>query len=281
MNNFYFLVFILSIKAHAFVSGPSSISSGEKYLTFNMQSERGKVEPHENKASYQNAEIDIFKIKYVHGLDDFFGLSRSNIYFENGFFKSAKEQVGATLFYDKDQGSYLSAGVSADFVHDLDKQFGFYFQLMLNKSYNNKKFSNPRLDNFSFGLTSAYNITDNFFQRSLIHIGSGDRSEQNSYLVVDSGYGYRLNHYVDRQMTALASIFLEADTSERNDNSYDAAFSIGESKDRVRAFKYGTLLGLDLALTASSNISISYLQKLGGYDARSTQIFNLSLGYKF
>jgi hypothetical protein len=40
-------------------------------------------------------------------------------------------------------------------------------------------------------------------------------------------------------------------------------------------------LGADIAITNSLNLKLSYLQKLGGYDARSTQIYNSSLGFKF
>jgi hypothetical protein len=281
MKKLLIVLFLASSNSYAFVSGPSSVNAGESYVSVGTQAERGKVEPNENRASYQDAQIDIYKLKYVRGFDGLLSLSRSNIYFEYGSFTSAKEQVGSTLFYEKDQGSYLTLGLSGDIVHDLDKQFGFYVQTAPSRSYNKNKYSNPRLDLFAIGLTSAFNITENFFQKNLIHYGSGDGSAQNSYLAIDTGYGYRLNHIVGRQFTVSGSLFLEADMSERKDASYDAAFSPSGTQDRVRAFKYGTLLGADIAIADRINFNINYLQKLGGYDARSTQIYTANIGYKF
>jgi hypothetical protein len=261
MKRILFAAFLISSNAYAFVSGPSSVNAGENYVSIGTQAERGKVEPNENRTSFQDAQIDIYKLKYVRGFDGFLGLSRSNVFFEYGNFSSAKEQVGANLFYDKDQGSYLTLGLSSDIVHDLDKQFGFYIQTTPSRSYNKNKFSNPRLDLFALGLTSAFNVTENFFQKNLIHYGAGDGSAQNSYV---SG-----------------SLFLEADMSERKDASYDAAFSPAGTQDRIRAFKYGTLVGADIAITNQINFNVNYLQKLGGYDARSTEIYTANIGLKF
>lgn len=281
MNKILFFALLFSIQLHAFVSGPSSVSEGENYISIGIQAERGKVEPNENRSSFQDAQIDIHRLKYVRGFEGQLGLSRSNIYFEFGSFSSAKEQVGSTRFYDKDQGSYLTLGLSGDIVHDLDKQFGFYAQVTPSRSYNKNKFSNPRLDLFALGLNSAFNVTENFFQKNLIHFGSGDGSNQNSYLAIDTGFGYRLNHLVGRQFTIFGSLFLEADMVERKDSSYDAAFSPAGTQDRIRAFKYGTLMGVDFAITNEINFSLNYLQKLGGYDARSTQIYTAHIGFKF
>jgi hypothetical protein len=281
MKKILIAAFLASSNAYAFVSGPSSVNAGENYVSIGTQTERGKVEPNENRSSFQDAQIDIYKLKYVRGFNEFLGLSRSNVFFEYGSFSSAKEQIGSTLFYEKDQGSYFTLGLSGDIVHDLDKQFGFYIQTTPSRSYNKNKFSNPRLDIFALGITSAFNVTENFFQKNLIHFGSGDGSAQNSYLAIDTGFGYRLNQLVGRQFTVSGSLFLEADMSERKDTSYDAAFSPAGTQDRIRAFKYGTLIGADIAITNQMNFNINYLQKLGGYDARSTQIYTASIGLKF
>ncbi|MFN7729807.1 MAG: hypothetical protein ACK5P7_11680 [Bdellovibrio sp.] len=272
---------LVADSAFAFVVGPSSVNEGENYLSLGVQSERGKVEPNENRASFQEAEIDINKLKYVRGFEGFLGLSRSTLFAEYGTFSSAKEQVGSTVFYNEDKGSYLTLGLAGDIVHDLEKQFGFYLQISPSRDYNKNKFSNPRLDVFALGLTSAFNVTDHFFQKNLIHFGSGDGSQQNSYLAIDTGFGYRLNHLLARQFTLTASLFFEADLAERKDASYDAAFSAAGTQDRIRAFKYGTVLGADISITKTINLSLNHLQKLGGYDARSTQITTVNLGTKF
>lgn len=281
MKTFVLTLILIAGSAQAFVSGPSAVKAGENYLSAGVQSERGKVEPNENRASYQDAQIDIYKLRYTRGFEGFLNLSRSNVYLEYGSFQSAREQVGNTLFYDQDRGSYLTLGFAGDFMHDLDRQFGFYVQVSPMRSYNEKKFSNPRLDQFAAGLTSAFHISENFFQKNLIHYGSGDTPNQNAYLAIDTGFGYKLNHLVGRQLTVTGSLFLEADTTERKDAAYDAAFSPAGTQDRIRAFKYGTVIGADVALTDAVNLNVSSLQKLGGYDARSTQVFTMNLGYKF
>ena len=274
-------ILLATQSALAFVSGPSSINAGENYISIGSQAEGGKLEPNANRDSFQKAKIDIYKLKYARGFEGLLGLGRSNLYFEYGSFTSGKEQVGSTVFYEKDQGSYLTLGLSGDLVHDLEKQFGFYFQITPSKSYNEKKFSNPRLDTFALGITSAFNITDNFFQKNLIHYGAGDGKDQNSYLAVDTGFGYRLNHLVGRQMTITGSLFLEADTTERKDALYDNAFSPAGTQDRIRAFKYGTVIGLDVAITQNINLNFNRLEKNGGYDARATEVNTLGLGFKF
>lgn len=281
MKVIIFALLLTTVRVFAFVSGPGVVGPGENYVSLGLQSERGKVEPNENKSSYQDAEIDVYKVRYVRGTGEIFGLSGSNVYLEYGAFSSAEERVGATLFHEKDDGSYITLGFAADIVQEATKRFGFYLQASPHRSYDEDKFSNPRLDIFALGLTSAYDIAGNFFQRSLIHYGSGDGSDQNSYLAIDTGFGYRIPELFHRQVTLLGSLFLEADMSERHDDAYDAAFSPGGSKDRIRAFKYGTVLGLQTALTEKTNLSINYLQKLGGYDARSTQIYTANIGLEF
>ena len=198
---------LIANHAIAFVSGPSTVNAGETYISIGTQAERGKIEPNENKDSYQDAQTDIHKIKLVRGFDGLLGLGRSNLYFEYGSFISAKEQGRNTVFYDKDQGSYLTLGFSGDLVHDLDKQFGVYFQISPVRSYNKNKFSNPRLDVFALGFTSAINITNDFFYKNLFHFGSGDGSAQNSSFAIDTGFGYKLNHLLGRQLTVSGSLF--------------------------------------------------------------------------
>lgn len=276
------LVFLFICQnSHAFVSGPGSIDVNENFISLSSQVERGKIEPNENKASFQSAQMDIYKLRYVRGLRNFLGMNHLNVYIEYGEFSSNKEQVGTTLFYERNLGSFLTVGASGDIVHDLEKQFGIYLQATPIRNYNKDKFSNPRLDVFAFGVTTTAKLTNNFFQKNLIHIGAGDKPNQNSYLAIDTGFGYKLDELANRQLSLSASLFLEADTVERKDERYDAAFSPSGTQDRVRAFKYGTLLGLDMAISKKINLKINYLQKLGGYDARSTQIYTMNLGYKF
>lgn len=275
------LIYLIPAASFAFVSGPGAINSGDNLITYGQQAERGKTEPNENKASFQNAVIDIQKIRYARGLKSFLSFERSHFFVEYLQFASNKEQVGNTLFYDADKGSAGVLGFSADLLHDLHRQLGFYVSYSLNRNYNVKKFANPRLDTFAFGFTTAFQVSENLFHKSLLHFGSGDSSDQNAYLAVDTGFGYKLNSFIDRQATISASVFIEADAAERFDASYDAAFSPIGTQDRIRAFKYGQVVAAEIAITNSVSLTASHLQKLGGYDARATQITSLQLAIKF
>ncbi len=275
------LNFILLNPCFSFVSGPSSVSEGEKYLNFQIQQERGKIEPNENRSSFQDARIDLGKIKYVQSLSESYLFSRSSLNIEYAEFSSGEERVGTDFFYEKDEGRYIVLGFSGDLMHDLQKQFSVFLQITPFKKYNQNKFSNPRVDLFSFGFQSSLHVTDNLFQKNLLYIGSGDTKDQNSYFAIDTGFGYKLNNVFQRQFTVNGSLFFEGDTSERKDPKYDSVFSPAGTEDRIRSFKYGLLFGLDIELADQINLFISSLSKLGGYDARSTQIFNLGIGKKF
>lgn len=274
-------VALISFNTFALVGGVSAVDEGENRISLEAQTEGGKIEPNENKSSFQDADIKVNRLKYSYGLGDFFKLSTSNISIEYGQFSSKEERVGASLFYPSDSGGYVSLGFSAELVHDADRLFGFYVNVIPSSSYNEKKFSNPRMDKFSFGLNSSFNISESVFQKSLIHYGSGDGQDQNSYVAVDTGFGFRLNKWVNFPLVLSSSLFLEADLKDRFDSSYDAVFSAPSETDRIRAFKYGTLLGVSAEATKEISILFDYLQKLGGYDARSTQISKLGIAYKF
>lgn len=273
--------FLVSFKALALVGGVLSVSEGESRVSVEAQIEGGKIEPNENKASFQTADIKINRLKYTYGLGDLYIFLSSNMNIEYGQFSSNEERSGMNLFYSADKGTYVSVGFSADFVHDPDRQFGFYVNVTPSSSYNEKKFSNPRIDKFTFGLNSLFNISESVFQKSLLHYGSGDGQDQNSYIAIDTGFGFRLSKLVNFPLVLSSSLFLEADLKDRFDSSYDAVFSATGEADRIRAFKHGTLIGLSAEVSKNISISLSYLQKLGGYDARSTQITKLGVGYNF
>ena len=271
----------LSLNSFGLVSGVSAVGEGESRIAIESQNERGKVEPNENRASYQDADIKISRLKYAYGLGDLVWLKYASINLEYAQFVSAEERVTATLFYEEDKGSYASLGFSGEFLHDADRVFGFYINFTPSSSYNKKKFSNPRIDTFSLGLNSSFNISENVFYKNLLHYGSGEGADQNSYFAIDTGFGFRLEELVRLPLVLSTTLFLESDLKERFDSAYDAAFSAAGRTDRIRAFKYGTLIGLNAEITKKFAVSFESLQKLGGYDARSTQISKLGLSYKF
>jgi hypothetical protein len=274
-------LFLLSLNSLALVSGVSAVGEGESRLALENQIEAGKIEPNENRASFQDADIKINRLRYSYGLGDVLGLRYVSLNLEYGQFTSKEERSSGTLFYAADSGNYATLGLSGEILHDIDRVFGFYFNATPSSKYDKQKFSNPRIDTFAFGLTSSFNISENVFYKNLFHYGSGDGTDQNSYFAVDTGFGFRLANLVRFPLVLSSTLFFEADLKDRFDSSYDAAFSAAGRTDRIRAFKYGTLIGLNAEVTDSIGLLFESLQKLGGYDARSTQITKIGLSYKF
>lgn len=274
-------LFLLSLNSFALVSGVSAVGEGESRLALENQIERGQVEPNENKTSYQDADIKINRLRYSYGLGDVLGLKYVSLNLEYGQFTSKEERAAGTLFYAEDSGNYATLGLSGEILHDADRVFGFYVNATPSSKYDKKKFSNPRIDTFAFGLTSSFNISENVFYKNLFHYGSGDGTDQNSYFAVDTGFGFRLANLVRFPLVLSSTLFFEADLKDRFDSSYDAVFSAAGRTDRIRAFKYGSLIALNAEVTKAIGLSFEHLQKLGGYDARSTQITKVGVSYKF
>lgn len=272
---------LAALNSYALVSGVSVVGEGENRLTLENQIERGQVEPNENKASFQDADIKINRLRYSYGLGNVLGLKFVSLNLEYGQFISKEERVASTLFYAADRGNYAAIGISGEILHDADRVFGFYLNATPSSNYDKKKFSNPRIDLFSVGLTSSFNISKNVYYKNLLHYGSGDGPDQNSYFAVDTGFGFRLSDLVQAPLVLSSTLFFEADLKDRFDSSYDNAFSAPGRTDRIRAFKYGTLVGLSAEITDNIGVVLDHLQKLGGYDARSTQITKVGLSYKF
>lgn len=80
INKVVCLMICFSNNSYALVSGPEGSNAGKKSIRLSSQMERGKVEPNENKTSFQSAQIDLFKLRYVQDLKSLFGLSGSNIF---------------------------------------------------------------------------------------------------------------------------------------------------------------------------------------------------------
>ena len=72
-------VTLIGINTFALVGGVNAIDEGENRISLEAQTEGGKIEPNENKASYQDANIKINRLKYTYGLGDFFKLSTDSL----------------------------------------------------------------------------------------------------------------------------------------------------------------------------------------------------------
>ena len=274
-----FLVF--GLQAHALVSSPSTVTSGEWAIESKSTSERGKVEPNENKDSFQSAKINIYQLSAAYGLS---GISFGNDHFlrlDYRYFTSGKEEVGGQVFYEEDTGNAATLTYGFNFVHEPVYSAGMYASVSPLASYNKDKFSSPRVDLWALGLRSGLEFNSNWFTENSIHYGSGQPGRQNSYLAFTNVVGLKLSGATEWPVTLKFGPYAELDLQERADAKYDAAFSAPGRTDRIRSMKVGVIGGVDINLPSNWYLSGGYVQKLGGYDAPATNALFVSVGVKF
>lgn len=271
----------VSINCLALVTGSSVLNENEKRIEFRTIQERGKIEPNENRASFQSAKIDINQISYLQSIDEIKTWGK-NHFFRADYksFTSAEESVSGQIFYSQNQGKSLTLTYGFSFVHELTHLAGIYFSISPLIDFNRKKFSVPRVDNFSVGLPFGLELLPGWSLESLTHYGSGLSGDQNSYLSFSNQIGYRVSGLLSRPFFVKYGVYAELDTSERIDNSYDQAFSPAGTSDRVRSMKYGTLTSAHFDFE-TFYFNFDFVQKLGGYDAPATNALALTLGGKF
>lgn len=275
-----FSFLISSAQSYALVSSPSTVANGEWVIEAKSIFERGKVEPNENKDSYQQAEINIYQLALSHGLTgSSFG---SDHYFrvDYRYFTSGKEEAAGQVFYEKDTGNVATLTYGFNLVHEPVYSAGIYASVSPLSSYNKDKFSSPRVDLWALGFRSGLELSPSWFTESSIHYGSGQPGRQNSYLALTNLFGFKLSELVGWPMTLKFGPYAELDTQDRTDTKYDAAFSASGRTDRIRSMKVGTIVAIDINLPSSWFISGGYVQKLGGYDAPATHALYASLGLK-
>ncbi len=275
------LTCFVSIDSMALVSSPVSAGDGRWNVELRSTLERGKIEPNENKASYQSAEIDVHQLSITKGLENTSYGSDHFARVDLKYLKSGEERVGGQIFYGVDTGSVATLSYGFNFVHDPKYTSGIYLSVSPVTNFNKEKFSVPRVDLWSIGFRTSAELSDKVYIEDSIHYGSGIPGEQNSYLAFTHLFALRLDTIVGLPLTLKWGPYAELDTSERTDSQYDAAFSPSGTSDRIRSMKVGVVSSVEFALTKQSYGTVTYVQKLGGYDAPATNAFSLAIGMNF
>tara|TARA_B110001454_G_C12721908_1_gene435061 strand:- start:2699 stop:3565 length:867 start_codon:yes stop_codon:yes gene_type:complete len=277
----FFVFFSYSINSFALVTGSAALNENEKKIELRAIQERGKIEPNENRASFQSAKIDIHQISYQQNIGDL-SLGGKNHFLKIDFnsFTSGEESVSGQVFYTQDKGQVATLTYGFSFVHELTHVAGLYVSISPYIDFNKKKFSVPRVDNFAFGIPLGIELTPGWNLESLTHYGSGISGDQNSFLSFSNQIGYRVIGVLPRPFFIKYGVYAELDTSERRDEKYDQAFSPTGTSDRIRSMKYGTITSINFDFD-KIYLGIDQVQKLGGYDAPATNALAVSLGGKF
>lgn len=263
-------------------SAGSEIKNEKKWsLSARTTLERGKVEPNENKNSFQKANINIYQLGLQRNIEDIsFGYDHF-VKIDYKFFTSGKEEVAGQTFYDSDSGHVATLSYGFNFVSSPTSRFGIYLSASPLADFNTRKFSNPRVDYAAAGITSFQQLSNVFFTENLVHYGLGIPGQQNSYLALTTNIGIQLDPLVAWPINIRIGPYAELDLEERNDEKYDAAFSAPGNSDRVRAMKVGVSQSIEFKISNSKILQIGYIQKIGGYDAPATQAYYGNLNYSF
>lgn len=238
--------------------------------------ERGKIEPNENRASFQAAQIDVHQIGLSRHFGDSWGAS-SFARLELKTFTSGEEAVDGRVFYPADSGYAATVGFGANFLEEERARAGFYVTLTPFKSLNEEKFSIPRIDLWSLSFNLSVQWGQRYSMSESLHYGSGLSGQQNSYVSFKHLFGVRFDSLEWARLRFEAGPYVEMDTSERFDEKYDAVFSPSGNRDRIRSAKFGTIIGVDAHFSNDYRMGVMFVQKLGGYDAPATNGLLLSL----
>ncbi|MCA9594561.1 MAG: hypothetical protein KC776_14655 [Myxococcales bacterium] len=309
--------------AHAFVSTPVGGRPGELDVNAQVTTERGKIEPNENQASFTKSK-DWYEYKLGVGYTwgdvgplQFFSTRLEATYYRTPAHTNDpdKWQIGpagssalGTIgpectagakylgggvceFYPKDDGTLVSATVSAALVHDADYAFGLYLKGTVPFGMNKEKFANPRLDYFAAGWQGGVELTNWFGYEANFYFGLGTRpfgTEQNGAVALTN-----LLHFHARQwlLPWKAGIklgpYMEGDLHERFDERFDRAYSPQvlpqpgatptQYRDRIRAARFALAVLPYFLVTEHLSVELGYVQKFFGYDARATQAYFVGL----
>lgn len=125
MKTYFIFLIIISatFKVQALVGFSDTLDKSKHQISYEYQLEAGKLEPNENKTSFQTAEIKVNKLSYGFGLGDMLYFDKLTLNLDYSQFTSAEERVGSNLFYEADSGYFLNLGVTFEILHEADRLF--------------------------------------------------------------------------------------------------------------------------------------------------------------
>ncbi len=301
--------------AQAFVSTPVGGRPGELDVNAVVTAERGKIEPNENQASWVKAK-DWYEYKLGVGYTwgdvgplQFFSTRLEATYYRTPAERNDpdKWQVGAPgsgppectagaeylgggvcEFYPKDDGTLVSATVSAALVHDPKYAFGLYLKGTVPFGMNKHKFANPRIDYFAWGWQGGVELTNWLGYEANFYFGLGTRpfgKEQNGAAALTNLLHFHARSWLLPWKAGIKlGPYVEGDIHERYDERFDRAYSPQtlpqpgapgptQQTDRIRAARFALAFLPYFLVTEHVAVELGYVQKFFGYDARATQAY--------
>lgn len=257
------LCVVVASPAHAFVPIPVGGHPGELDLNAQVGFEAGKIEPHENEASFQKArDFREYKIGAGYTWGHYGPLQFFSTRLELTYFESPAEEndpdkwvvgpegssppgsfgpectAGAVSisdtvcrFHSSDTGAIATATISFAAIHEPEFALGFFVRGQVPFGLDKEKFANPRVDYLSGGLQLGVDLRRWLTFESFLFIGSGTRpasDDQNGAIAVTTPFHFHGNRWLLPWKVGIKlGPYVEGDIHERFDDRYDAAFSPG------------------------------------------------------
>ena len=280
---------------YGYVGGASGSSQNETRVEASASLERGLIEPNENEDSWQDANWNLFNLGLVHTfgtigpLKDVF-VRVGGVFFTSPAEENERTQVSENLcrgtflgngrcrFYDSDRGAIVRAAFGGNFIHASKYILGFSVETNVPISVNLDKFANPRVDYVAGSIQLGVQLTDWLTYETNIYVGTGTFGSQNAQLAYTQLFGFHHSRFGVR-----VGPYADADVTERFDERYDAAYTTGfpEVQDRIRMARFGVVTSPYVHITDRITAQATYLQKLFGYDAPATRVFDLGVSVAF
>lgn len=311
-------------EASAFVSTPVGGRPGELDVNAQLTLERGKLEPNENQASYrkvtgwQEYKLGVGYTWGHYGPIEFFSTRLEATYFTTPeetndpgewFIQPEGSSTGAQIqpectagaqylgnglcrFYDKDDGTILSATISGAVIHDPKYALGLFLKFSAPIGMDLEKFGNPRMDYFAFGWQGGVELTNWLAYESTLYLGLGTRpfsKEKNGSVALGNLFHVKARQWLLPWKAGFKlGPYVEGDINERFDERYDRAYSPqvlpqpGDSEarqhqDRIRSARFALAMLPYFLVTEHLAVEAGYIQKFFGYDAPATQAYFVGL----
>ncbi len=313
----------VSSNASAFVATALGGRPGELDLNAQLTLERGKLEPSENQASYRQVRgWSEYKLGVGYTWGHFGPLQFFSTRLEATYFKTPEETNdpgewevgppgsstpgsfqpectagaeylgdGLCRFYAKDDGSIVSASVSAALIHDPKFALGFFLKFSAPVGMDLQKFGNPRMDYFATGWQGGVELTSWLSYESTLYLGLGTRpfsKDKNGSVAVGNLFHFKAQRWLLPWRAGIKlGPYVEGDVTERYDERYDRAYSpqvlpqLGaptrQHQDRVRSARFALAMLPYFLVTEHLALEAGYIQKFFGYDAPATQAYFVGL----
>lgn len=259
--------------AGAYVAGPGAQSEGQFGVSLKTEWMRGLAGPENLPETQQSLkpDVDIYEVAVGYGFGTHGVFQDLRLRMAYAYFSSAQEVTGGTLRYPKDDGGYLGAELSANFVHDLQKNFGVFLRFQSPLGMNLAKFVNPKIDRLGIGVNTAFRLTDRFSQETVLFLGSGILSggyRQNASIAISTLGVFTLPpSWLGTGAAFRLGPFYEGDIAQRIDLAYGTT---------VRAFRLGLTMIASVSILDNWAVDLGYTRKFTGAYFRATDDLFLS-----